>query len=320
MKNILSKKVNRYKKITKKTKKIGGATNQNDDVNIYFFDNESNNIKECKRGKTKIIKDGFSIHCIKSNDVNSYKSIASKSHKRYLERIKRNENEYVLTCIDIMNDICIDLEDNTYFDYYAGLNIDLLEKLALDSNNFFVFDWDRTITKAEGFFLKNTDGDFDTYLKEHFEFINKIHQEKYDEPFEIELDEFKTYFTKHNILCALCGGSKRLNDLKKIFRRINRNSFFITANKSKNLIIDFASELMNIDASDRVFSTSTDMPDKNSNVGKQWKITKTNFRSKKSVSTFGTKHHIIHSEVIPFIERHSSLFSNIYYQFMSYFK
>ena len=64
---------------------------------------------------------------------------------------------------------------------------------------------------------------------------------------------FDEFFTKTNVLCALCGGTDRFRELQQV---VPKNSFIVTANSARSLIADFAELLIGTDQTDsRVFYT-----------------------------------------------------------------
>lgn len=124
-----------------------------------------------------------------------------------------------------------------YFDGYSGLDKETLETY-LNSNDVFVFDWDRTITQCEGFLFSTND--FDEYynaLKYYYTQLNDSNIESH--------------------VKALCGGTSRFNMLRE---QLNSkivspdNIYIITNNKLKGLILRMMRTLRKDFLDDHIFS------------------------------------------------------------------
>jgi hypothetical protein len=122
-----------------------------------------------------------------------------------------------------------------------------LSQIELNPNSFFIFDWDRVLSRAHGFFYPHPGGGdpfrpdpkynyttpmdsaFDKYKKEHLKFIKskfKDFKDKYgtwlgDADGRVPINRFETefnkFFTKENVLCVLLGGYDKYDNLKQMF-------------------------------------------------------------------------------------------------------
>ena len=212
----------------------------------------------------------------------------------------KHESNEVIECVKAINMI----DPGCCFDNISGVTEEQLEAKYLSylpTRNpfFYVFDWDRTISQVEGFVLPRELQYVGTITDEMHSKILNYHLSDYGKYLkdvskkgrvEVDTDDLDATFTNETILTAICGGSKRVDYLRKYINK--DNSFFITANKMKQMVIDLTQTLLgpDFDASNRVFSmhAKEDKPvplpvDKNGR-------------------SILTKQHIIYDKVIPIIK------------------
>ena len=205
-------------------------------INIAFMDNAEGHYRQCILS-TK--PDHVHINCIKVNECSSPRR---ECHYNCIDMINEQEfDKNVLLCTNAIAAVCKLYNYEDYFDNTAGV---LPEVIESHIGKTLVFDWDRTLTMTEGFIGRPTTQNFDQYAREWRSFVKSA---------GFNDGNFDEYFTKENVLKAMCGGTERFNFLASI---IPKNSFVITANKMKGLVSDFAALLIGpINTEQRVFST-----------------------------------------------------------------
>ena len=205
-------------------------------INIAFMDNAEGHYSQCLLSSRL---DHINIDCIKVNECSS--SSRTKCHHDCISMINEQESDInVILCTNAIAAVCKLYDYEDYFDNTSGI---LPEVIESHIGKTLVFDWDRTLTMTEGFIGRPTIQNFDQYAGVWSSFVKKA---------GFNDGNFDEYFTKENVLKAMCGGTKRFDHLSSI---IPKNSFVITANKMKGLVSDFASLLIGpINTQQRVFS------------------------------------------------------------------
>jgi hypothetical protein len=211
---------------------------------------------------------GVNIDCVKIEESFDrvpypYTPTVKQTHKDYVLKMERESDE-VKECVIAINS----LDPDCCFDNSSGVTEEQLkDKIDDNTYTFYVFDWDRTISQVEGFPTPPELSYRGTITKEmHLKILN-YHLSDYGTflkdvskkgGVEVDTEDLDTTFTNETILTAICGGSKRVDYLRKYINK--DNSFFITANRMKQMVIDLTQALLGpeFDASKRVFSMQAD--------------------------------------------------------------
>ena len=228
-----------------------------DKINIVFFDDHPEHDDECRfyaspKARRAYLPDSrFTITCVKVDRSNNLRKnlLFQKAYNEDYRSEMQVETDDVQLCV---NTIQLLLGS---FDYESGVTEQLLKtkmnkELSTLDKQFYVFDWDRTISQLAGFSLPRnilgTSHQLKYKLYDYAKWLNTFH-------FAGE-KEHNWKFTNETILTAICGGAKRVKWLRDNIKA--ENSFFITEFKTKQLVIDLTKILLgeNFDASNRVFS------------------------------------------------------------------
>jgi len=252
-------------------------------LSVHFLDNSTSHYERC----AKAIPTHATLKCIKVQETARCKvpetegKILSEQHYPVIEEIFKTpaspDYSGYLSCA-----ICtwIVLQENNchnLFDSVSGLK----SEQVVEGADLYVFDWDRTITQAEGFLgeptrMRNFADIQATYLESVTQcFVGWTFNEQdlphdrldlFKSAFIAERDLYKsnpseyprlfnTRFTAENFTRVLCGGLERYNMLQKTLRPIANKAYILTANRSAGLIADLAATLFGETIKKRVMST-----------------------------------------------------------------
>jgi hypothetical protein len=211
-------------------------------LSVHFFDNDHQHHSACIEAKSTDID----LTCIKVDET-PFKSLQSSQHYRVIDNIFNESISpgliscaiWILAVLQYNN--CTDL-----FDEVAGLKCDQINPHA----DLYVFDWDRTITQAEGFLGRGgTFGEFrNSYWQAvHYSLSKKTFpgianfSPKIRNAFRDELaayhsgsslayltHRFNSHFTPDNYTCILCGGPRRYAKLKQVLGPTVDRAYIIT--------------------------------------------------------------------------------------------
>jgi hypothetical protein len=190
-----------------------------------FFDNDTNNFYEPKKGVCEVCPNDDKMRCIPINETENIQKCKwdEEPLKSYIKQFG-NENIY-------LNALRI-LYDSDKFDVVSGiqdyeistLNDWIEETESLGDRRAAIFDWDRTLTMFEGLVLGRGSV---RKLLETFIKMTPLKSKKHD-----SLQDFTKEITSEDILLYLLGGEERLAKIREIFQNCytNQISIYILTN------------------------------------------------------------------------------------------
>lgn len=217
----------------------------NKKLQIAFFDNSNGNIAPCQRSSKNIEeKDNVEVMCVKVKETSKEK--ATDNHAKVMTYFRTKEKDAdVRFNAEILN--C--LGRPSYFDAQSGIQPDEFSDRTTHIGrqaqraDLWVFDWDRTISQAEGFYgasdtAKTAAGAWNVYKQS----VRKEYEARCsDKRWVRNPSGFNKAFTKLNQMKMLCGGTERYENLKHVFSAKSvDNIYIITANPCVKMIYCFA--------------------------------------------------------------------------------
>lgn len=210
-------------------------------VKVLFFDNDFRNFKDDHPTRMNaFINSHLVFDCQQAKDTHT--NCLEKFCGDFDREIKSGSefNKFVIHHFlkftgwlkeDLLKSDAGEEATNIYYEYldgYSGLQVDpsFFKVHDVHKDDIFVFDWDRTITKCEGFLGRDLNGD--AYIK-HLECEIPLLFEDND------TDRLRTH------LRVLCGGSWRYHNICAVLGQIPpENLYILTNNPSLHLIQDCA--------------------------------------------------------------------------------
>lgn len=225
---------------------IESIHSHNTKLQIAFFDNSNGNILPCKKSSQKLQEgENVEVMCVKVKETT--KERANDNHQKVMRYFQDKEtnadvrfNAEVLHCL---------YGRSAYFDAQSGIQANEFSdtKTPIGSQaqkaDLWVFDWDRTISQAEGFYgasdRSRTAGQAWNVYKKN---VKNLYKERCsNKSWYRSIKEFNRAFTPENQIKMLCGGTERYENLKHVFSSKSVNDIYIiTANPCVKMIYFFA--------------------------------------------------------------------------------
>jgi len=204
-----------------------------------FFDNDTNNFYEPKKGVCEVCPEDDKMRCIPINETKNIQKCKwdEEPLKSYIKQFG-NENIYLNALRILYDSDKLDVVSGIQDYEISTLNDWIEETENLGDRRAAIFDWDRTLTMFEGLVLGR--GSVRNLLQQFIK-MTPLKSAKHD-----SLQDFTKEITSEDILLYLLGGEERLAKIREMFQNCytNQISIYILTNNGLAKDNDSYSEIL----------------------------------------------------------------------------